>query len=71
VVCSTCHRHIHTLPVPEEKLLSLIEKRPFAIRREFLRALGYVQKHISPPEDIDIPSVFDETVRDLSARFYR
>jgi hypothetical protein len=71
VVCSTCHRHIHTLPVPEEKLLALIEKRPFAIRREFLRALGYVQKHISPPEDIDIPRVFDETVRDLSARFYR
>jgi hypothetical protein len=71
VVCSTCHRHIHELPVPEEKLLALIEKRPFAIRREFLHALGYVPKHYSPPEDIDIPGVFDETVRNSSARFYR
>lgn len=71
VVCSSCHRHIHELPVPEEKLLALIEKRPFVIRREFLQALGYVPKHYSPPEDIDIPRVFDETVRNLSTRFFR
>lgn len=71
VVCSACHRHIHELPVPEEKILALIEKRPFVIRTEFLRALGHVPKHYSPPEDIDIPRVFDETVRNLSTRFFR
>ena len=63
VVCSTCHRHIHELPVPGQKLRALIDRRPFAVRKEILHALGYVPKHYSPPEDIDIARVFEETTR--------
>jgi hypothetical protein len=71
VVCPTCHRHIHELPVPEEKLRALIGRRPFAQRREILRALGYKPKKYSPPEDIDIARVFEETTRSPSAGNFR
>jgi hypothetical protein len=71
VVCSPCHRHIHELPVPEKKLRGLIEKRPFWVRKEILCALGYVPKHYSPPDDVDIARVFEETTRSASSDFNR
>jgi len=70
VVCCTCHRHIHELPVLEERLQTLIGRRPFAQRKEILQALGYVPKHYVPPENIDLSKVFDETVRNTSSRYY-
>jgi hypothetical protein len=69
VVCSPCHRHIHDLPVPKKKLRALIGKRPFGVRKEILCALGYVPKHYSPPDDIDIARVFEETTRNTSSRW--
>jgi hypothetical protein len=71
VVCSACHQHIHELPVPDEKLKALIEKRPFALRKEIRRILGYVPKPYSPQDDIDFSLVFDETLRSSSAGYYR
>jgi hypothetical protein len=71
VVCATCHRHIHELPVPNERLRSLIDRRPFALRREILQALGYKPKKYSPPEDTDIARVFEETTRGLFAGNFR
>jgi len=71
VVCSTCHRHIHELPVREEKLRARIEKRPFAVRKEILCALHYVPKRYLPPEDIDLARVYDETIRNSSAGYNR
>jgi hypothetical protein len=70
VVCCNCHRHIHDLPVPEERLRALIGRRPFAQRREILQALGYVPKQYVPPENIDLSKVYDETVRNTSSRYY-
>jgi hypothetical protein len=69
VVCSPCHRHIHELPVPEKKLRALVEKRPFGVRKEILRALGYIPKHYMPPDDVDIARVFEETTRNTSSRW--
>jgi len=71
VVCRPCHRHIHELPVPEKKLRALINKRPFVVRKEILCALGYVPKHYSPPDDVDIARVFEETTRSASSDFNR
>ena len=71
VVCATCHRHIHELPVPEERLRALIDRRPFALRREILQALGYKPKKYSPPEGTDIGRVFEETTRGLFAGNFR
>jgi hypothetical protein len=71
VVCSLCHQLIHEEPVPAEKLRVLINRRPFAVRKEILRALGYIPKPYSPPSDPDIPGIYDETVRNTSAGYYR
>jgi hypothetical protein len=71
VVCPTCHRHIHELPVPEEKLRAVIGRRPFALRREILRALGYTPKKYSPPDETDVARVFEETTRGLFTGNFR
>lgn len=66
IVCESCHRLIHAEPVPVQKLLALIERRPFEIRRGILRALGYVPQPVTPPDDQDYARVYDETLKNPS-----
>jgi hypothetical protein len=61
VVCHACHQHIHDLPVPDEKLAFLIAKRPFSVRKEIHRILGYVPKPYSPPNNIDLSQIYEES----------
>jgi len=56
VVCEPCHRLIHEEPVPVKKLRALVARRPFTVRREILKALGYTPKSIIPPDDPEYAS---------------
>ncbi|WAC05829.1 MAG: hypothetical protein OS112_04165 [Methanoregula sp.] len=71
VVCSPCHLLIHEIPVPVEKLRALISRRPFSVRKEILRALGYIPGPYFPPEDPDIPQSFEDGLNSSSAGYYR
>lgn len=70
VVCEHCHRLIHAEPVPVKKLRARIARRPFAVRKEILLALGYVPKPVTPPDDQDFARVYDETIH-YAAGHYR
>lgn len=69
VVCTDCHRHIHRLPVAKKKLKALIARRRFMKRKEILRALGYIPKPVSPPEDQDFARIYEDSFKSPSAHF--
>lgn len=71
VVCSPCHHLIHAIPVPVEKLRALIKKRAFAVRMEILKALGYVPRPYSPPDNPDLSTAYEDVMRSSSAGYYR
>ena len=51
VVCRLCHDHIHRLPVRVRDQRALASRRPFFIRRDIRRALGYRPPPYAPPAD--------------------
>ena len=56
IVCSTCHNHIHQLPVPVGKQRALVKARSFFIRQDLRRILGYTPKPYRAPDDVNIPA---------------
>jgi hypothetical protein len=66
VVCLPCHHLIHEEPVPVNKLKALITRRLFTVRQEILRALGYVPKPYSAPDDVDFSRLIDDNLRSSS-----
>ncbi len=60
VVCHTCHRHIHQLPVRVRDQRSIVSRRSFFVRRDLRRALGYVAKPYAPPEEPDLSAMYDD-----------
>jgi hypothetical protein len=71
IVCSTCHNHIHQLPVPVGKQRALVKARSFFIRQDVRRILGYKPKPYHAPDDINIPLVYDEYFGRYSWGSYR
>ncbi|MGD1003804.1 MAG: hypothetical protein ABR887_00075 [Methanoregulaceae archaeon] len=71
IVCQSCHRHIHELPVPEVRLKNIILKRSFTTRKEILKALGYKPKPYSPPDDIDPSQIFEGSFNTCPPNSYR
>ncbi|MDD1696250.1 MAG: hypothetical protein LUQ54_05065 [Methanoregula sp.] len=71
VVCQSCHNHIHQLPVPAGKQRALVKSRSFFIRRDLRRILGYTPKPYTPPDDINIPLIYEEYVGRHSWGSYR
>ena len=60
IVCTICHAHIHTLPVPAGKQRALVKKRSFFVRRDMRRILGYQPRPYQAPDDINIPLIYEE-----------
>jgi hypothetical protein len=60
VICQSCHRHIHRLPVPVGKQRAVVKARLFFIRRDLRRILGYVPKPYQAPDDINIALIYEE-----------
>ena len=49
VVCDLCHRHIHRLPVRVKDQRAMVSRRPYFVRQEIRKALGYTPKPYIPP----------------------
>jgi hypothetical protein len=60
VVCHPCHHHIHRLPVRIKDQRAIVSGRPFFVRRELRKILGYSPKPYSPPYDSDASSMYEE-----------
>jgi hypothetical protein len=60
VICPSCHRHIHLLPVPVKKQRALVQKRAFEVRRDLRKILGYQPKPVTPQEDVGVAQIYEE-----------
>jgi hypothetical protein len=60
IVCTLCHKHIHSLPVSTGKQRTLVKKRSFFIRRDMRRILGYRPRPYHAPDDINLSVVYEE-----------
>jgi len=60
VVCEPCHRHIHKLPVLVKKQRAIVKDRPFHMRQDMRRVLGYKPKPYLPPDTIDLAQIYED-----------
>jgi len=60
VVCHDCHKKIHRLPVRVKDQRAVVTYRPFFIRQDLRRALGYRSKPYTPPEMTEFSEMYDE-----------
>ena len=60
VVCGPCHQHIHQLPVRVKDQRAIVSCRPFFIRQDLRKALGYKSKPYSPPQTSAISEMYEE-----------
>jgi hypothetical protein len=63
VVCHLCHQHIHRLPVRVKDQRAIVARRPFFIRQDIRRILGYSPKPYSPPDEIDLSLIYEDYFR--------
>jgi hypothetical protein len=60
VVCHLCHDHIHRLPVRVKDQRAIVARRPFFIRQDIRRILGYKPKPYTPPKDSDLSQMYED-----------
>ena len=60
VVCGPCHQHIHRLPVRVKDQRAIVSRRPYFVRQELRKALGYTPKPYSPPETSALSEMYEE-----------
>ncbi|MFZ1127601.1 hypothetical protein [Methanoregula sp.] len=59
VVCDLCHRHIHRLPVRVKDQRAMVSRRPYFVRQEIRKALGYTPKPYIPPRDAALSEMYE------------
>lgn len=60
VVCGPCHEHIHRLPVRVKDQRAMVSRRPYFVRQEIRKALGYTPKPYIPPRDAALSEMYEE-----------
>src|SRR5208337_4234792 len=60
VVCGLCHQHIHRLPMRVKDQRAIVSRRPFFVRQEIRKALGYTPKPYSPPLKAALSGMYEE-----------
>jgi hypothetical protein len=60
VVCGPCHEHIHRLPVLVKDQRAIVARRPYLIRQDIRKALGYTPKPYSPPKSAALSEMYEE-----------
>jgi hypothetical protein len=60
VACPLCHYQLHAIPVPVKLQRLIAGHRNFFIRRDLRNVLGYKPKPYTPPEDQDIPAIYED-----------
>lgn len=60
VVCRICHQHIHRLPMRVRDQRAIVSRRSFFIRRDIRRVLRYTPKPYLPPDDADLPQMYED-----------
>ena len=60
VVCSPCHQHIHRLPVLVKDQRAIVARRPFLVRQDIRKALGYTPKPYSPPCESALSAMYED-----------
>jgi hypothetical protein len=60
VVCALCHDHIHRLPLRVRDQRAIVSRRPFFVRQDIRRILGYKPKPYSPPADSGLSQMYED-----------
>jgi hypothetical protein len=60
VVCGPCHQHIHRLPVLVKDQRTIVSRRPFYLRQDIRKALGYKPKPYSPPRESSLSEMYED-----------
>ena len=60
MVCGPCHEHIHRLPVRVRDQRAIVARRPYGVRQDLRRAVGYIPKPCSPPKTPPASEMYEE-----------
>ncbi|HVP97606.1 hypothetical protein [Methanoregula sp.] len=60
VVCGPCHEHIHRLPMRVKDQREIVRRRPYVVRQDLRRALGYIPRPYSPPKTASTSEMYEE-----------
>jgi hypothetical protein len=60
VACRDCHRQVHRIRLRVKEQRALVACRPFFVRQDMRRILGYRPKRYMPPLEPELSVMYDE-----------